>query len=360
LGDRLSAVIRFTVPIWCDVAIVDRNAVPGIDLHRRTIVDLLDPEPDLDATQAIKRLGEVRGQNIEFLIVPAASSEWMQERPEFARHLRQMHRLLIEEPDVCAVYDLIDQDYTFADGLPTPPREMVALVAGAALPGYFYRSGVQSATWIREALARNDIDIRSLGSMLDFGCGCGRVVRQWRDLDGVDVAGSDYNPYLISWCRENLEFATFKVNGLEPPLDFASDTFDVCTSSRSSPISTSLNRRRGWRSFAASYAPVVSCCSQLPARPCCTCSTGARTTGNGFWTASWSSCGESTPGRAPAPSTTPRSTFAAPSSRIGMSSKSFPAAPQRWETRTSSSRASRSHQRAEGEGFEPSRDRSGP
>jgi SAM-dependent methyltransferase len=38
--------------------------------------------------------------------------------------------------------------------------------------------------------------------------------------------GTDYNASLIEWCRENLDFARFTVNALEPPLDYAEATFD--------------------------------------------------------------------------------------------------------------------------------------
>ncbi len=40
------------------------------------------------------------------------------------------------------------------------------------------------------------------------------------------LRGTDYNPTLIEWCRQNLTFARFDINRLEPPLDYAADTFD--------------------------------------------------------------------------------------------------------------------------------------
>jgi SAM-dependent methyltransferase len=63
-------------------------------------------------------------------------------------------------------------------------------------------------------------------SILDFGCGCGRVTRWWGSLPG-EIHGSDFNPTLVRWCRENLPFGTFAVNGGEPPLDYADDSFDL-------------------------------------------------------------------------------------------------------------------------------------
>ena len=66
----------------------------------------------------------------------------------------------------------------------------------------------------------------SIGSVLDFGCGCGRVTRYWEAFGGA-VAGSDVNGQAVDWCRDNLDFATFERNALAPPLRFDADSFDL-------------------------------------------------------------------------------------------------------------------------------------
>jgi len=63
--------------------------------------------------------------------------------------------------------------------------------------------------------------------MLDFGCGCGRVIRHWSALAGPEIHGSDYNRRLVRWCESNLPFAEFAANELAPPLSFESDFFDL-------------------------------------------------------------------------------------------------------------------------------------
>jgi ubiquinone/menaquinone biosynthesis C-methylase UbiE len=63
--------------------------------------------------------------------------------------------------------------------------------------------------------------------VLDFGCGCGRVMRRWAGITGPSFHGSDYNPNLIDWCRANLPFAHFEVNGLAPPLPYEDDQFEL-------------------------------------------------------------------------------------------------------------------------------------
>ena len=107
-----------------------------------------------------------------------------------------------------------------------PPPEMVALVAGFIKPEEFFRYGKYAATWIAEMLARNGVTPRGLGTVLDFGCGCGRVIRHWPALTDAQLHGSDYNPISSSGARENLTFGDFRTNELEPPLPFDDDTFD--------------------------------------------------------------------------------------------------------------------------------------
>jgi SAM-dependent methyltransferase len=68
--------------------------------------------------------------------------------------------------------------------------------------------------------------VRQLGSILDFGCGCGRVARWWRDLKGPRVFGCDYDGVLTEWCQANLPFLKVKTNASVPPLPFRRESFD--------------------------------------------------------------------------------------------------------------------------------------
>jgi SAM-dependent methyltransferase len=112
------------------------------------------------------------------------------------------------------------------DGLPLPSPELVYRVAGHYNLEWFYGSGVAHSQLIRRVLVSNSVEIGSLGTLLDFGCGCGRVVRHWADLEHTDVHGTDYNVRLVEWCRGALPFAAFSTNELEPPLTYRDATFD--------------------------------------------------------------------------------------------------------------------------------------
>ena len=108
-----------------------------------------------------------------------------------------------------------------ADGTPLPPRRLMVRVAGTADADWFVRSGRAAY----DAIAAH-VPLGGLDSVLDFGCGCGRVTRYWSGFAG-GVAGSDLDGPAVAWCRSNLPFARFEQNMLEPPLAFESESFDL-------------------------------------------------------------------------------------------------------------------------------------
>jgi SAM-dependent methyltransferase len=110
---------------------------------------------------------------------------------------------------------------TVVEGPPLPPRRLMVRVAGTADADWFLRSGRASY----DAIVAH-MPPERLGSVLDFGCGCGRVTRYWHEFHG-SVAGSDLSTEAVEWCRGNLAFARFEVNELTPPLAFEDESFDL-------------------------------------------------------------------------------------------------------------------------------------
>ena len=111
-----------------------------------------------------------------------------------------------------------------ADGVgdgpyPLPPATLRVRVAGNADAEWFLEGGRLAEETLRGALERAGTRLEDMAAILDFGCGCGRVMRRLGDLPG-ERRGSDFYGPAVEWCRENLPFATFVRNGLEPPLPF--------------------------------------------------------------------------------------------------------------------------------------------
>jgi SAM-dependent methyltransferase len=113
------------------------------------------------------------------------------------------------------------------DGLPLPPPHLVFKVVGHFDYQVFYEHGVTRLAYIRQVLGRGLVEFDELRTVLDWGCGCGRVLRQWRQVPSVQAYGSDYNNQLVAWCRSGLPFARLSTNGLAPQLAFPDDTFDL-------------------------------------------------------------------------------------------------------------------------------------
>jgi SAM-dependent methyltransferase len=112
------------------------------------------------------------------------------------------------------------------EGLPIPPPREIFLVAGTEDASGFLQSGEMSSQSIREILEQNGLSIEGFDSILEFGCGVGRILRHWSTLEGTEVYGTDYNPELIAWCKENLPFAEFRVNDLVGGLAYEDEKFD--------------------------------------------------------------------------------------------------------------------------------------
>jgi SAM-dependent methyltransferase len=114
------------------------------------------------------------------------------------------------------------------DGLPLPPASLRAQIGPRhADAAFFLRSGKQHADLVRNVLREQGAEIEDLGALLDWGCGCGRVLRQWSGLPVARVFGCDINPKMVQWCAANLDFAEVSVTELEPPLPYADSTFDL-------------------------------------------------------------------------------------------------------------------------------------
>lgn len=113
------------------------------------------------------------------------------------------------------------------DEYPLPPPGLVYAVAGHFDVSLYVESGAYHAEFIRARLESAGVDLEGVTRLLDFGCGCGRVLRHWHALRSTDVCGSDLSPKLVAWCRRALPFASVQTNALEPPLPYASGSVEV-------------------------------------------------------------------------------------------------------------------------------------
>ena len=73
---------------------------------------------------------------------------------------------------------------------------------------------------------KTEYSLNDFRSVLDFGCGCGRIIRHWKNFRNTKVVGLDYNPVFLDFCRRAFPFAKFGINEFDKPLNCQDETFD--------------------------------------------------------------------------------------------------------------------------------------
>src|SRR5262249_46884172 len=80
------------------------------------------------------------------------------------------------------------------DGLPIPPPPLIFASCGDPRPAVYLDGGRAVAETIRALLKRNGIAIEDFLTILEFGSGCGRIMRQWESLsERARLYGTDCN-----------------------------------------------------------------------------------------------------------------------------------------------------------------------
>jgi SAM-dependent methyltransferase len=115
------------------------------------------------------------------------------------------------------------------DGLPLPRRIHMVRVVGHANWRQFYESGRIDAAFFAELAEAAGVPMGSARTVLDWGCGSGRVTRHLRSHTGAQILGRDLDPVTVGWAARNLP-GDFKPCGLTPPLDLADGSVDIVTS----------------------------------------------------------------------------------------------------------------------------------
>jgi ubiquinone/menaquinone biosynthesis C-methylase UbiE len=121
--------------------------------------------------------------------------------------------------------DILRHEHQF---VPPPPKSLQVRVLGLYSPD-FVESGWQTFQTFANALAKVGCYINSCENVLDFGCGCGRVIRAFHQMSPQSkLFGTDIDPEAIQWLRSNYpRFGIFSLNSELPPLPFGDDSFDL-------------------------------------------------------------------------------------------------------------------------------------
>lgn len=111
---------------------------------------------------------------------------------------------------------------------PLPPLALRYRVHGSIKPDSFLRVGRRCAADIEALLRDGGFRFPEFLQVLDFGCGCGRVLRflaRDRATKGT-LHGTDIDSQAIRWCTQHLPFAHWSVNDALPPTRYGPNAFD--------------------------------------------------------------------------------------------------------------------------------------
>ena len=108
-----------------------------------------------------------------------------------------------------------------------PPAELRFRVHGEKNLEGFISIGQLCLESIENTLGIIDKKISDFPKVLDFGCGCGRVIIPMAKKYSIEnLWGTDIDSDAIFWCKTKLKGGHFGVNKLHPPLSYPSDSFD--------------------------------------------------------------------------------------------------------------------------------------
>jgi len=112
--------------------------------------------------------------------------------------------------------------------LPLPEPQNIIRVAGPVGEAGFILGG---GTWFtklsqlsKRYLGKN---LSELNSVLDWGCGCGRILRHFLEQGLDNVYGADIDSVNLDWIRQNLGYEKVLHIALDPPMPFEDNFFEA-------------------------------------------------------------------------------------------------------------------------------------
>ena len=112
--------------------------------------------------------------------------------------------------------------------VPIPPQDIrYRIVSSIIDEKVFLDSGRGCVADIIKALNLSGVDARDFRNILDFGCGCSRVLRYLIPfLPQARFCGCDIDPVAIEWNTRNIPSAQYSLVPHLPPTAYLREQFD--------------------------------------------------------------------------------------------------------------------------------------
>jgi SAM-dependent methyltransferase len=109
---------------------------------------------------------------------------------------------------------------------PFPPKDLMFRVSGLNNDQDFARHGADFFSALSNAAPKK---LDEYSQILDFGCGCGRLLRMFCGHQGK-IFGCDIDNDHIEWIKKNLDFVSASCSKPTPPLPYPDRYFDAIIS----------------------------------------------------------------------------------------------------------------------------------
>lgn len=107
------------------------------------------------------------------------------------------------------------------------PLHLMQRVANTDNSPYFWASAFKSFRDYWENIYKNN-DHKVIKTMLDWGCGCGRLIFMFMNFTEVpEIHGCDIDHESIDWCKKNFHRPRFEVIPFSPPTSYPDNYFDL-------------------------------------------------------------------------------------------------------------------------------------
>ena len=110
-----------------------------------------------------------------------------------------------------------------------PDGDLVYLTQGHHNVEEYQNSIIPGVLNMRQYLKHAGVDLKTIHSLLDFGCGSGRYLIGWHLIaPHIALHGCDLNAILMSWAQKNLPDPIHCLrNNLMPPLPYQDNQFEL-------------------------------------------------------------------------------------------------------------------------------------
>ncbi|MFN0101976.1 MAG: class I SAM-dependent methyltransferase [Bryobacteraceae bacterium] len=126
-----------------------------------------------------------------------------------------------------------------------PPARLRFRVTESVDPVAYLATGISGAQGIQTIFADAGHPLEECDSILDFGCGCGRILAHLR-TGAHEIWGVDVDRESVEWCNAHLAGVRCKLANADPPLAFDSGYFQSIYA-LSVFTHLSIDRQRAWR-----------------------------------------------------------------------------------------------------------------